>query len=119
MDERNAPRQVVDLKVSGTFRGEPCCVSLYDLSMDGCMVDTGGRLALRAGDTMQLDLPHAGATEATFLWTQGKVAGAKFSKRLHQAVVTQLGFRPSSKVETEFRDGFGRIVTLPGKRFSL
>lgn len=119
MDERSAKREVVDLKVAATFRGKPCRVLLYDLSMDGCMVDTGGKFALRTGDTIQLDLPHAEGTEATLLWTKGRFGGAKFSKRLHHAVVTQLGFRPFTKADTQFRDRFGRTVTMPAKRFSL
>jgi len=119
MDERSSKREVLDLKVAGTFSGNPCCVLLYDLSMDGCMVDTDEKIAVRAGDTIQLELPHAGTTEATFVWTRGRFGGAKFTSQLHQAIVAQLGFRPSSKPQTTFRDQFGRPVTMPGKRFRL
>lgn len=119
MDERGAKREVVDLEVTGTFKGEPCRALLYDLSMDGCMLHTGGRFAPSAGDTIQFDLPHAGATDATVIWTKGEFGGAKFTGRLDQAVVTQLGFRPHSQPDTAFRDHFGRLVTKIGQRFSL
>lgn len=119
VDERTSKREVVDMEVIGTSNGKACVALLYDLSMDGCMIDTGGRFALRAGDTIQLELPHAGTTEAALIWTKGRYGGAKFVRRLHQAVVTQLGFRPCSQLDTKFRDQFGRPVTRPGQRFSL
>lgn len=119
MDERTAKREVVDLEVTVTFNGKPCRALLYDLSIDGCTMHIRGSFALRAGDAIQLDLPHAGATEATVIWTKGKFGGASFTSKLHQAEVTRLGFRPRSLANTAFRDQFDRPVGKTGERFGF
>lgn len=110
MDQRDSKREVVGLEVTATFKGKHCRALLYDLSMDGCTVHTGGRFALHAGDTIHFDVPHAGATRATVIWTKGQFGGAQFTERLDQAVVTKLGFRPHTPPDTAFHDQYGRPV---------
>jgi PilZ domain-containing protein len=119
VDERITKREVIDLEVALTFRGKLCRALLYDLSMDGCMIDTGGSFPLQADKTIQFELPHAGATEGTVIWTKGQFGGAKFTQRLDQALVTRLGFRPRPQPVTKLRDQFGRPLKKLGQRFSV
>jgi len=119
VDERIAKREVVDLEVAVTFKGKLCRALLYDLSMDGCMVDAGDSFILCGGEMIQFDLPHVGTIEGTVIWTKGQFGGAKFTHRLPRSLVSQLGFHPGSKPDTTFRDQFGRSLTKPGQRFSL
>lgn len=119
MDERTAKREVVDPEVALTVNGKACRARLYDLSMDGCMIDIAGSFAAHAGDAIGLDLPDAGAIQGTLIWTRGPFGGAKFTPRLHQQLVTRLGFHPRPQPASPFRDQFGRRLTHPRQRFSL
>ena len=113
MDERACQREVVDLEVSVTSGGRSSRLFVSNLSQDGCLVEWNGEAAFRAGDAIHLDLPHGGTTEGTLVWSIGRTGGVHFATPLHEAVVKQLGFHPGPHDRTEFRDQFGRKVTMP------
>jgi hypothetical protein len=119
MDERASCRTVVDLEIDASVDGLPLRLMVYDLSMDGCMVDTRGA-SLTAGDApITLHFPQEVVITGTIAWSRGRVGGVRFDSPLHQAVVEHLGFKPKSESMQPFRDQFGRQLTRRGERFNI
>lgn len=119
MDERASRRVVIDLTVQASISGRPGQLIAYDLSIDGCMVDTGDEPLPAAGTKIELQLPLDNRVTGALVWTHGRFGGVKFDERLAYALVEKLGFKPSSETWAGFRDRFGRPLALPGERFRL
>ena len=87
---------------------------VYDLAMDGCMIDTGGERLSDCNAAVDLFFPHD-LLIGTLAWAHGRVGGIKFKERLHQAVVEHLGFKPKSVFVQEFPDPFERPLSPRGR----
>ena len=110
MDDRSSKRVVVDLELEACVDSRVARVLVYDLSIDGCMIEARtGQLPV-AGCAIELSLPHVGLTTGTLAWTQGRYGGVFFTRRLHQAVVDDLGFKPTPDRGHRLQDQFGRPV---------
>jgi hypothetical protein len=119
MDERASRRVVVDLQVGAKVNGRLLRLLAYDLSMDGCMVDTCGEPLPAAGNAITIQLADALEIAGTLVWTLGRFGGVQFAQRLKHNLVEELGFKPKSEMTVTFKDRFGRSLTLPGERFRL
>jgi hypothetical protein len=108
MDERASGRVVIDSEVEAVVGTAAFRVLLYDLSTDGCMIDTGGAPLPEAGAAIDLALPLAGAKKGHLVWTRGRFGGVRFLDRLPEAIVLHLGFRPHGDEPEAFQDRFGR-----------
>lgn len=115
MDERASNRVVVDLELDANVAGQSVRVLVYDLSMDGCMIDTGGEQLPDRNAAVDLSFPHDLLITGTLAWAHGGVGGIKFKERLHQAVVEHLGFKPKSEFVQEFPDRFERPLSPRGQ----
>jgi hypothetical protein len=110
MDDRCNKRVVVDLELDARVGSQVTRVLVYDLSVDGCMIEAKAGPLPGKGGAIELPLPHAGVTEGTLAWAQGRYGGVLFADRLHAAVVDYLGFRPTPDRAHVLRDRFGRPV---------
>ena len=68
----------------GRIKGE-----VVDVSVDGCKVFTWG---LHEGDEVWVAIAHLAPMPARVCWSREGVVGLQFSGRLHQSLVTHLGF---------------------------
>jgi hypothetical protein len=119
MDERANGRVVVDIGVEAVADTVSFSVLLYDLSTEGCMIDTGGAPLPGAGTAIDLALPFAGATKGRLAWTRDRFGGVQFAVPLAEAIVLRLGFRPRAEEAEGFHDKWGRPLPALGQRFSL
>jgi hypothetical protein len=73
-------------------------IEVHDLSDRGLRMET--RLDLEVGETIAIDLPAAGRTEARIVWRDGNACGCEFTRPLDRAVVGRIILRtPSTEME--------------------
>lgn len=111
MDERSAERLVTDREVTCFFRGIPTKAFMYDLSVDGCMVDGLGA-SIAEGDVLSLKFEEEIGAKGQVVWQRNGCAGIHFFESVHPVIVQYLGFRrPAEAFETKLpRDRFGRLL---------
>lgn len=94
MDERASKRVVVDLELDGVLNAQELRVWVYDLSTDGCMVQTDGEPLPAEGQPIHLAFPLGRRVSGMLVWAKGTIAGVQFTETLDQAAVAWLGFKP-------------------------
>ena len=103
-DRRLAPRRELHLRLT-TLSGQQTAsnVTVLDLSSTGLLLQTSMHLA--AGETLQINLPHAGFQAAEVVWTSGRFVGCRFTKRISSAAISaaQLRSGPSAAVKSVSR----------------
>lgn len=110
MDDRGNKRVVVDLELDARVDSLVTRVLVYDLSIDGCMIEARTGQLPPTGGAIELPLPHVGLTTGTLAWAQGRYGGVLFTNRLHEAVVYDLGFKPTPDRGHPLQDRFGPSV---------
>lgn len=94
MDERASMRVVVDLELDGVLNARELKVWVYDLSAQGCMVQTDGDPLPAEGQPIHLAFPLDRRVSGKLVWAKGTVAGVQFTDALDQGTVARLGFKP-------------------------
>jgi hypothetical protein len=69
--------------------GEAVTLFVYDLSMDGCMIQIAG-IELREGQIIVLEFDAHCTATGTVQWRKNLTAGLQFETRLKPAVVARL-----------------------------
>ena len=108
-EERSTERAVVDLVLEAVIGNRACQVAMFDLSVEGCKVETADG-EITAGEDIAFTLPGEHPVTGRLVWTQDGYAGVFFDQPLHEALVAHLKFKPAPELR-ELRDRFGR--TLP------
>ncbi len=107
--KRRHERHVVEVQVECFVEDECINLTIYDICVDGCCIDTGtSRVA--PGEKLYLKFPNGVGAEGAVVWKSDQYAGIKFASELHPAVVLQMGFKPVAVSMDDFvpRDRFGR-----------
>jgi len=109
-DERTAVRRSLRLGVSAHSSGDVAMALVLDISETGLLLETVVELAV--GETLQVDIPEAGAAAIQVVWTDGLLAGCEFRNAISTAVVSaaQLKSRP---------DAGSRVFNAPSKETEL
>ena len=83
--------------------------TVYNLSTDGCMVEPPSGF-LEAGDGVMLHFSNRLGVEGKVAWRDGRRAGVHFIEKVHDLMVSALGFRDAkADLNAEIgRDRFGR-----------
>ena len=118
MDERAYKRVVVDLDVAASVGTRSMRAMIYDLSMDGCLIEACDHPLPVQSSAIDLHILEGEVTRGTLIWTKGNFGGVKFADLMREAWVQHLGFRPRAQTR-DFRDQFGRQMLIPGQRFNL
>ena len=84
--KRGAPRRRLRLAAAGSGDRAADTVSIVNLSATGMLIETSARFAI--GDALQVELPHAGATTASVVWSSDNLFGCRFGKPLSPAAVS-------------------------------
>jgi hypothetical protein len=108
MDNRRFQRTVVDREVECEIESERDFVFLYNLSVNGCMIETFNAAA-QAGSLIKLNLAGLEDIKGVVIWRIGCNAGIEFDRVIPQSVVEYLGFDPSLLTfhESQPRDRYG------------
>lgn len=117
MDERSYKRVEVDLDVAASVGTRSMRAMIYDLSMDGCLIEACDGPLPAESSAIDLHILDGQVTRGTLVWTKGNFGGVKFAELMHEAWVQHLGLRPRTQMN-DFRDQFGRQMSIPGQRFN-
>jgi transcriptional regulator with XRE-family HTH domain len=71
--------------------GDATNVMVHDVSATGLLLESP--VALAIGETIEIDLPHAGATRAKVIWTGGKFHGCQFDEPISRASLSAAQLR--------------------------
>jgi hypothetical protein len=83
-DRRFSPRKRLRLGSVSTSLKED--VLIHDISSTGLLLETGAEL--ETFDTLDVELPEVGPTEAVVVWTSGRYFGCQFAESIPKAVVS-------------------------------
>ena len=103
-DRREAPRRELHLRLTSIAGPRAASnVTVLDLSQTGLLLQTSTRLT--AGETLQINLPHAGFQAAEVVWISGEFVGCRFARPISSAAVSaaQLRSEPSAAVRSVSR----------------
>jgi hypothetical protein len=86
-ERRGSARRRLQLVTEGTTpSSKHARVIVRDLSVSGLLLESS--LPLSVGEVLAVNLPEAGAAEATVMWDSGRYFGCKFTRPLPTAVVS-------------------------------
>ena len=108
-DPRVAIRRTLRLQVNAQLSGDAVKADILNLSENGLLIETTANLMI--GEILLFDLPPAGITEATVVWTRGRLFGCEFQAALAKHVVSTALLR--SPNERLGQDAAGLAVDLP------
>lgn len=102
-NRRATARRTLRLEVPGRAAGESTRTLIHDLSVTGILIETAADLAV--GDEIELEIPEAGASRATVVWSSGEFFGCQFAARISTAAVSaallRTPFAPADAPEAE------------------
>lgn len=81
-DRRRSARR--SLRLGGAGDGEP--VKILDLSLTGVLLETS--VPMLVGALIEVELPHAGRTEAEVVWSSGEYYGCQFKLPISPAALS-------------------------------
>ena len=119
MDDRGSRRVIVDLHAGAFVPGRSLRVFVYDLSMDGCALETAAEDLPPSDTIIALHFSDGTRIIGRLMWTRGRNGGVQFTQQLPAEIVAQHGFPIARRAADDFRDKFGRAVVLPNQRFDI
>jgi transcriptional regulator with XRE-family HTH domain len=91
-DRRSAPRRELHLRLTSIAGKRAAAnVVVHDLSQTGLLLQTTMHLAV--GDSLQINLPHAGFRAAQVVWISGEFVGCRFEEPISVATVSAAQLR--------------------------
>jgi transcriptional regulator with XRE-family HTH domain len=103
--------------------GHTTDVLIHNVSATGLLLESPDQLA--AGEKIEIDLPHTGATVATVIWTSGQLFGCQFEGPLTDAALSAAQLRSAVGQDVDlgltnppgFKESFGvRLQRLRKER---
>lgn len=85
-DSRGATRRSLTLEVRASSPRDAGNALIRNLSERGLLLETAAELAI--GETIHVDLPEAGASEARIVWRDGPFFGCEFLTPVSRAAVS-------------------------------
>jgi transcriptional regulator with XRE-family HTH domain len=87
-----APRRLLRLQATGTLAtGERAAVQIHNVSATGLLIECSTDLAV--GETIEVELPHAGPVAADVVWASASLFGCRFDEALSPAVLSATQLR--------------------------
>lgn len=98
-DLRRAARR--KLCLGSRLAGSGAEVLIHDLSSTGLRIETSADLGI--GDTLAVEIPEAGASEASIIWRQGRFFGCEFRHPISPAAISAATLRGLPARVTDLR----------------
>ncbi len=90
-----APRRTLRLPAEGSLvSGAATNVLIHNVSATGLLLES--RLPIEIGETITIDLPHAGLTSARVVWKSGALAGCQFDRPVSDATLSAAQLRSAT-----------------------
>jgi len=91
-EARRDPRRKLRLEAQGALAsGAADRVLVHNISATGLLVESA--LALAPGETLTIDLPEAGETQASVVWTSGSFYGCQFEQPISAGALSAAQLR--------------------------
>ncbi len=125
-DTSRDPRRTLQLETHGvTTLGDAAHVLIHNVSATGLLLET--HTQLEAGQQLTIDLPLAGATQATVMWQSGHLFGCQFDAPVSQAMLSAAQLRGAVEREVELAgpqqfggdDGLGKRLQRLRKELGI
>jgi DNA-binding XRE family transcriptional regulator len=115
--QRRDRRRTLQLEAQGALAsGDAAEVTIHNVSETGLLIESDAALA--PGETIDIDLPHAGVTAARVVWTSGRLFGCEFDTPISTAVLGAVQLR-SAVAEPVDLDPPLIPHALPGESFAM
>lgn len=102
-DERGSARRKLCLPALGRQNGDGgIAVLVHNISETGLLLESDADLAV--GDSIGIDLPHAGESPATVMWISDRLAGCRFDTPVSSATLSAAQLRSSVTHDPLFDD---------------
>src|SRR5689334_23686740 len=98
-DERGAVRRLLNLHVGSQYLDAEAVVLIHNLSQNGLLIETLAPLKL--GETIEVELPEAGATPARIVRSDGDHYGCRFIEPISKGSVSAALLRSPGAREVE------------------
>lgn len=109
--KQREPRRRLLLHAQGSpSSGGPTAVLVHDISATGLLIECAAELA--AGESIEIDLPEAGATSARVVWASGRLYGCEFAAPISAAALSAAQLRSAA-------EGTADLAAKPGADESL
>lgn len=108
-DRRDASRRRLRLGVAGRFAREGSgAVTVHNISATGLLLETSAELV--EGDSLVVELPHAGETPAQVVWANAPMFGCQFAQPISGAALSaaQLQGEPADEPVLPEGEDFGQ-----------
>jgi transcriptional regulator with XRE-family HTH domain len=97
--KRGDERRTLLLDAEGTPpSGKASQVLIHNLSATGLLIEC--EMTLTSGETIAIDLPEAGSTEAHIIWSSGRLHGCAFEEPLGKAALSAAELRSAVEGST-------------------
>jgi transcriptional regulator with XRE-family HTH domain len=111
-----AARRTLRLEARGALgSGDAAAVLVHNVSATGLLLECEAPLAV--GDSIDVELPHAGATSARVVWTSGKLSGCQFAAPISPAALSAAQLR--SAVAPDVAMDAGRTTAASRESFGV
>lgn len=108
-------RRKLYLEVQGSLpSGSTARVQVHNISATGLLLEC--QLSLAIEETIEIDLPHAGAIRATVIWASGNFFGCQFENAVSSAALSAAQLRSTGREVLPFAAG---EVSRPDETFGL
>ena len=112
------PRRTLRLEVQGALpSGDPTNVLVHNVSATGLLLESASALAV--GETIGIDLPHAGVIRAAVIWASGSLFGCQFDVPISPAALSAAQLRSAAEPSSD--KGLGTLaggeMLDPGESF--
>lgn len=86
IDERSTARRTLGLDVPAYASGDSTEALIHNLSETGLLIETS--VELQVGESLQVELSHAGITSALVIWSRGQLVGCEFAAPVSSAAIS-------------------------------
>lgn len=106
LDSRSAARRTLCLQVPAQASADLIEALIHNISETGLLIETAADL--QVGESLQVDLPHAGTTTALVIWNRGRFIGCEFAAPISRAALSA----------AQLRNPFGPVPESRAARYS-
>lgn len=101
-NKRGAVRRTLKLQLESGAEATGVRVLIHNISESGMLIETAARLSV--GETFDLDLPHAGLTEARIVRSDGRYFGCRFVSGISKGSVSAALLRSPAKAQASVEE---------------
>ena len=107
-NQRGAVRRTLKLQLDSAGEPAGARVVIHNISEGGMLIETAARL--RVGETFDLELPHAGLTQARIVRSDGRYFGCRFVSEISKGSVSAALLRSPGETQAPVQGAASRAL---------